>query len=134
MIYADSGIVIRWVEGVECVRAPIESLWSQLPSDSRIFVASRLTRLECRCKPLRERDDELLRLYDVFFAGKEVDLREIDSAVIEKATAIRASLRLKVPDAIHVATAMLASVAEFWTTDQRLSKCPGLAVRVFDAV
>jgi predicted nucleic acid-binding protein len=52
----------------------------------------------------------------------------------EKVTAIRATVGLKVPDAIHAATAMLAGVAEFWTTDQRFSKCPGLTVEVFRAV
>jgi predicted nucleic acid-binding protein len=134
MIYADSGIIMRWVEGADSVRAPIERCWQQLSSGDRLFITSRLARLECRCRPLRDQDDDLLHLYDVFFAGKEVDIREINAAVVEKATAVRAAVGLKVPDAIHVATATLAGVAEFWTTDQRLSKCPGLTVRAFSAV
>jgi predicted nucleic acid-binding protein len=134
MIYADSGIVMRWVEGADSVRAPIESRWQHLPAGDRTFITSRLARLECRCRLLRDEDHDLLRLYDVFFAGKEVDIREIDAAVVEKATAIRASVGLKVPDAIHVATAMLAGVSEFWTTDLRLAKSPRLTVRVFRAV
>jgi uncharacterized protein len=134
MIYADSGIVMRWVEGVGPVRDKIESRWRQLPSADRVFITSRIARLECRCKPLRDRDDELLRLYDIFFAGKEVDVREIDAVVVEKATELRADVGLKTPDAIHAATAMLAGVASFWTTDARLSKCPGLIVEVFEAV
>ena len=134
MIYADSGIIMRWVEGVETVRAPIQASWWQLAPADRVFITSRLARLECRCKPLRDHDDALLGLYDVFFAGREVDVREISAAVIEKATALRAALRLKTPDAIHAATAMLAGAAAFWTTDMRFSRCPGLAVEVFRAV
>jgi predicted nucleic acid-binding protein len=134
MIYADSGIIMRWVEGIGHVRDAIEIPWRQIPTADRIFITSQIARLECRCKPMRDHEDELLRFYDVFFASKEVELREIDLAVVEKATQLRAELGLKTPDAIHVATAMLAGVAEFWTTDMRLSKCPGLIVKVFKAV
>lgn len=134
MIYADSGIIMRWVEGASQVRDPIEMRWRQLPPPDRIFVTSRIARLECRCKPLHDRKDDLLRLYDIFFAGKEVGLREIDAAVIEKATELRATINLKTPDAIHAATAMLAGVASFWTTDTRFSRCPGLTVEEFKAV
>jgi uncharacterized protein len=134
MIYADSGIIMRWVEGAEHVRDPIEASWRQLPPLERVFVTSRIARLECRCKPLRDRQDDLLHLYDIFFAGKEVDLREIDAAVVEKATELRALVGLKTPDAIHAATATLAGAASFWTTDRRFSKCPGLIVEVFKAL
>jgi predicted nucleic acid-binding protein len=134
MIYADSGIIMRWVEGTDRIRDPIETRWRQLSSADRMFVVSRMALLECRCKPLREHQADLLGLYDVFFAGKEVDIREIDATVVEKATELRATLSLKTPDAIHAATATLVGVAEFWTTDVRLSKCPELVVKVFKAV
>ena len=133
MIYADSGIIMRWIEGMEDVRSPIESRWQQLAPADRVFVTSRLSRLECRCKPLREHQEELLRLYDTFFAGKELIVREIDDAVVERATELRARVGLKTPDAIHAATAILAGVAAFWTTDARFSKCSELAVEVFRA-
>ena len=134
MIYADSGIIMRWVEGASRVRDPIDLRWRQLPPADRMFVASRIARLECRCKPFRDHQDDLLRLYEIFFASKEVDIPEIDAAVVEKATELRATLRLKTPDAIHAATAMLMGAAEFWTTDANLAKCPGMAVVVFKAV
>ena len=109
MIYADSGIIMRWVEGVSPVRDQVESRWRQLPPAERMFVTSRMACLECRCKPLRERQDDLLRLYEIFFVGKEVTVREIDAAVVEKATELRADFGLKTPDAIHAATAALVA-------------------------
>jgi predicted nucleic acid-binding protein len=134
MIYADSSIIMRWVDGTTQVREPIDFRWKQILPSDRIFVTSRIARLECLCKPLREGRNDLLHLYETFFAGKEVIIREINAAVVEKATELRASFGLKTPDAIHAATAMLAGVKSFWTTDSHFSKCPGLNVEMFGAV
>ena len=82
MIYADSGIIMRWVEGASQVRDPIELRWRQLPQADRVFVTSRMARLECRCKPLQDHQDDLLHLYEIFFASKEVDIREVDAVVV----------------------------------------------------
>ena len=50
MIYADSGIIMRWVEGASQVRDPIEVRWQQPPPAYRVFVTFGVARLECRCK------------------------------------------------------------------------------------
>ncbi len=134
MIYADSGIIMRWIEGSATVRNPIELRWRQLSPSNQLFITSRISRLECRCKPLRDNRTDLLDQYEIFFESKELEMREIDAAVIEKATGLRAVQGLKTPDSIHAATAMLAGVAELWTTDVRFTKCAGLKVEVFAAV
>ncbi len=134
MIYLDSGIVMRLLEGSDDIRAPIVVRLRAIPVSERVLVTSRLTMLECRCEPLRESRTEALKLYDAFFAQRKVRLKEVDSAIVDEATMIRAKVGLKVPDAIHAATAILAGVAEFWTTDQHFSKCPGLTVKMFGAV
>jgi predicted nucleic acid-binding protein len=134
MIYFDTGIIIRLVEGVDRVRIPIEERLQAIRDADRVAITSRLSRLECRCKPIREKRTDLLESYDVFFSSEDVVLQEIDAAVIEKATELRASFGLKIPDAIHVATALLCKVAAFWTVDQRLARFSWLPVEVFAAV
>ena len=134
MIYADAGVIIRLLEGGAKVREPIETRLEGIRSQRPLILTSRLSRLECRCKPLREKDDRTLRLYDTFFVGPEVDVAEIGKSVVEKATELRAAFGLKASDAIHAATAILAGVSEFWTADRDFLRCPELNVQLFDAV
>jgi predicted nucleic acid-binding protein len=133
MIYADSGILIRLIEGADRLRLPIESRLHDIRSQDKTLITSRLSRLECRCKPMRERQEYVLNLYDGFFDTQEVLLKEIDAAVIERATELRAAIGLKASDAIHAATAILAGVSEFWTADRDFLRCPELKVSLFDA-
>ena len=134
MIYADSGILIRLIEGTDRLRLPIESRLRNIRSHDKTLITSRLSRLECRCKPMKEGNEFVLRLYDGFFNTQEVLLKEIDAAVIERATELRAAFGLKASDAIHAATAILAGVSELWTADQDFLRCRELKVELFDAV
>jgi predicted nucleic acid-binding protein len=93
-------------------------------------VTSRLTRLECRSKPLRAGDRATLAQYDVFFAGVELVLAEVSAAVVERATDLRARYNLKTPDALHYATAVEVGATAFLTGDRALSRCSEVPVEV----
>lgn len=134
MIYLDSGVIIRLIEGAEGVRAPIEARLRAVAAPDRLLVTSRLSRLECRCKPLREGRFDLLALYDKFFALRTLALKEIDATVVEKATTIRADFGLKSADAIHAATGVLWGASAFWTADASFVRWAGLPVALFAAV
>jgi predicted nucleic acid-binding protein len=94
------------------------------------LVTSRLTRLECRSKPLRAGDLVTLTQFDVFFAGVELVLAEVSPAVVERATDLRARYNLKTPDAIHYATAVEVGATVFLTGDRVLSRCSEVPVEV----
>ncbi len=57
-------------------------------------------------------------------------LLEIIPDVIEKATELRADLNLKSPDAIHLATAILAKATAFLTGDRTLARCKQVGVEI----
>jgi hypothetical protein len=61
----------------------------------RFLFTSQLSRLECRTKPMRDNDKALLAIYDTFFASVELSVLPIDMAVIDKATELRATLKVK---------------------------------------
>lgn len=133
MIFADTSIVIRLIEGTDPVRGPIEQALREADGTDRFLAVSRLAALECRCRPMREGDQDLLQLYDVFFESPEVLVIEIDAGVIEKATQLRASLGLRIPDAIHAASAIRCGASALWTTDSDFAACDELPVRLFRA-
>ncbi len=130
MIYADANIIIRLIEGDDATRAPIEARLAPLRGTGPFLLTSRLSRLECRVKPLRNRDNNLLALFDAFFTGAEVVILEVNEATLEKATEIRADLNLKTPDAIHLASAILAGGSAFLTGDRNLSRCTEIPVEI----
>lgn len=94
------------------------------------LLTSRLTRLECRSKPLGAGDLATVAQFDVFFAGLELVLVEVSSAVIERATELRARYNLKTPDALHYATAVEAGATVFLTGDLAMARCSGVPVEV----
>ena len=130
MIHADTNVVIRLLEGNAAARAPLEARLLPPRGTGRFLLTSRLTRLECRVKPLRAGDVALLARYDAFFSGSEVQLLELTGPVVEKATEIRALLNLKTPDALHLASAVLAGAAAFLTGDRSLARCTAVPVEV----
>ena len=94
-------MVIRLVEGDAATRAPLVARLAASLGLPGSLVTSRLTRLECRSKPMRAGDLATLAQFDVFFAGVELLIIEVGPAVIERATDLRARYNLKTPDAIR---------------------------------
>lgn len=130
MIYADANVLIRLLEGAPAVRAPLEARLLPSRGTSRFLATSRLSRLECRCKPLRAGDTVLLALYEALFHGPEMQLVDITADVVEKATELRANLNFKTPDAIHLASAIFVKASAFLTGDKTLARCREIAVEI----
>ena len=97
-----------------------------------LIITSQLSRLECRVKPLREGNAELLAKYDEFFTRRLVRVAEITARVIEQATELRARYGFKTPDAIHLATAIEERADLFLTGDGDLARCAEVKVEVLE--
>jgi len=126
----DANVVIRLVEGDAVTRAPLESRLAASLGVPNSLVTSRLSRLECRSKPLRSGDVATLAQFDLFFAGVELLVFEVSPDVIERATELRAKYGLKTPDALHYATALEAGASVYLTGDRTLSRCTELTVEL----
>ena len=94
------------------------------------LVTSRLSRLECRTKPLRGGDTTLLADDERFFTARRLLIAELSAAVVERATELRARYGFKTPDALHLATALIQRAGTFLTGDAALARCTELTVEV----
>lgn len=126
-IYLDSAVVIYDVEQV----APYsELLDSRLSAGGLVIVTSDLTRLECRVKPLRDKNAALLEDFDDYFEGIVEIMVPLSREVVDLATGVRAQYGFKAPDAIHLGAAMLSECDVFLTNDHRLDRFQELLVEV----
>lgn len=128
-VYLDACCFIYLVEGQPAWRTAVETRLRGL-DPATMLVSSQLARLECRAKPMREGDRELLERYDLLFGASRVVVVDVTAKIIDRATALRARHGFKTPDAIHLATAIEGGAMEFWTGDVALSRCADIAVMV----
>jgi len=121
-IYPDSSTVIYFIEGQPAIRAGVATAFRQAWQAGSRFVVSDLTYLECRVLPLRLNDTTRLGLFDTFFRQSVVERHVLATEILERATEIRAYHGLRVPDAMHLATALERQCDAFWTGDQKLAR------------
>jgi uncharacterized protein len=119
-IYWDTCVLIYRLQTVEPWNGRIGNALATVPEPK--LVVSDLGRMECRVKPLREGDLDTLAVFDGFFAASAVGYAPLSRPVFDLAADLRAHHRLKTPDALHLAAAVLSGCAEFWTNDRRLEQ------------
>lgn len=127
-VYLDTAPLIYAVEEV--------SPWAALVQ-ARIGVAgvqvvtSDLAVLECRVRPLRLGQQDVIQNFDRFFEEGLTELIPLSQAVMLKAAELRATHAwLRTPDAIHLAAALASGCDVFLTNDQRLGRCTEIPVEV----
>jgi predicted nucleic acid-binding protein len=126
-VYLDAGPVIYTVEQVQPYASHVDA---HLQPMDLVRVASDLTRLECRVKPWRDGDADLLRDFDDFFERAVAEIVGLTREVIDRATELRARHGFRTPDAIHLAAAVSSGCDVFLTADARLGRFRGIRVKV----
>ncbi len=126
-VYLDSAPLIYLVENVSPY---VEQLTKHLSSENISQVCSDLTRLECRVKPLRDKETALLAAFDTYFAEIITETVPLTQVVMDQATKLRAQHGFKTPDAIHLACAVVAKCDLFLTNDKQLQKQDKIAIEL----
>ena len=91
-----------------------------------------LARAECLVGPLKSGDAAILADYQRFFASPAVKMLPLSPAVCERAAEIRvaALMKIKLPDALHLAAATEHGCGRFLTNDVQLKRCSAIPVEV----
>jgi len=132
-IYLDACSIIYLVEAASPFHDVIIGQLRQYQADPAArLITSRLSCLECRIRPVRDSDQQLLAAYDRFFGADRLLIAEITAEVIAGATNLRARYGFKTPDAIHLASGIEEKADFFVTGDSSLVRCSEIQVKVLE--
>lgn len=122
-VYLDANLFILAYEGDGAVADHARWVLSAFESGSRLrAVTSEATLAEVLPKPFGREDGGLIRLFqEILSNGPAMEVRPVDRATLVASARLRAKrLGLKLPDAIHCATALAADCAVMVTADRRM--------------
>jgi predicted nucleic acid-binding protein len=111
LVYLDANPFIYALEGAPAISAPIKTLFEALRTRPGAGVTSELTLAEVLAPSKgRKRTPQLKRAYlDLMVWSRFIDLQPVSRAILYETVnlrATRATAKLKLPDAIHLATAI----------------------------
>lgn len=130
-VYLDANGFIYSIERIDPYRSMLDTLWLTVSVGQVKVVTSELTLLEVLVKPLKVGDATTATLFrTVLKHTPDVQMLPITQSVLEAAANLRATLGLKTPDAIHVATALLNNSVLFVTNDSAFRRVTDLNVTV----
>ncbi|MDQ0513075.1 type II toxin-antitoxin system VapC family toxin [Ancylobacter amanitiformis] len=122
-IYWDTSVFIRLVEDDDELSYRLGALQLYaFDGDVVSLRSSELTLAELLVRPLRDNDTELIDIYRrLLRSNAALTIGPVDRPCLEMAARIRADRKeIKLPDAIHIATARLMNCTHFVTGDRRL--------------
>ncbi len=120
-VYLDTNVFIMLSEKTHRLQQLLVKMISAQPvSKPQMFATSELTLSELLVKPHQTGDDTLIEGYESLILNSEwLDVRTVDRGVLYYAAVIRAQYHhLKLPDAIHVSSAIGQRCSHFLTDDQ----------------
>jgi predicted nucleic acid-binding protein len=129
VLAVDTAPLVYWLEGHPRLADRFGAIFDAAESGAATVVISTVTLAEVLAGPLRAANELLTARYRealIRSPGWQVMPLDVDIAV--EAARIRAAYRLRLPDAIQVATAIRAGAAALVTHDRALRRVRGLRV------
>lgn len=117
-VYLDANIFIYTLEFVSPWANELNDVFIGLRSKEFSAVTSSLSLSECLVLPFKENRQDLVQVYrQTFLPRPYLDVASIDNAILILSANIRAQSGLKLPDAIHTATALTHQCTAMLTND-----------------
>lgn len=123
-LYVDSNIFIRLFEGNDEIATALAELFLlETKRPEQPLATSELTLAEVLVVPYREQNDRLIDAYDGWTKSNDyLEVGPLDRGVLWYAALLRSQYQsLKLPDAIHVSTAIGMRCSHFLSADRRLA-------------
>lgn len=130
-VYLDSNVIIYSVEK-NSIYWPLPQALCASAKVGKIKVAtSSPSLMEVSVGPMKSGNASFLGAYESLLHSPQVRLDLLDEAVLRKAAGLRSTItKLRTPDAIHAASALVNSAGHFISNDDVFRKVPGLSVTI----
>ena len=126
-VLIDTGVWIYHFEGHAEFAAPAGRVVEGLESGAFTGIASELTLLELTVRPLQLGRQDIADEYELLLGHfPNFELEPITRAILLKAAALRARVRLRTPDAIQLATGLTAGATLVVTNEAAWRGVPGI--------
>lgn len=125
----DTPVFVYFIEEHPQYLPVVEPVFAAVASGALEAVTSGLTLLETLVVPFRAGDMELAARYELLLTrGRGLRMVDLSRAVLRAAARLRSQTRLRIPDAIQAAAAILGGARRLLTNDRRMPVLPGLRV------
>jgi predicted nucleic acid-binding protein len=126
-LYLDTNIWIYALEGYPEYRQNLHLLFSAIDQGRLGAVTSELTLAEVLVKPVKNQQEAIRRAYETAIRpSASLQVIGISRDILIQSACLRAQSKLKLPDAIHAATALALQCDIFLTNDQGFQSVPQL--------
>lgn len=133
IVYVDSQCLIYAVEGIPKYASVLRPMMDALDSRQIRIITSEITILEALVLPLRLNDANLIADYKRVLFRYGIDLIPVSQPILLDAARLRADhRRLKTPDSIHAATALIEQPQAFVTSDRDFAPITSLPALMLD--
>lgn len=131
-VYVDAMAVIYSVELSSDYWPLLEPMWLAALAQTIDVATSELTIMEVLVKPLKTKDAAMVSAFESSLTGTDMRLLPVTQSILRAAAYLRATTRLRTPDAIHAASAQQIGCSLFVTNDVGFRGVPGLPVVILD--
>ncbi|MBF6594329.1 MAG: PIN domain-containing protein [Thermaceae bacterium] len=124
--YLDTNVFIYALEGFPGTETVLEELFKAIDGGSIQTVTSELSLTEALIKPIQNGNVQHQAIYEAAIRSRKgLEVVPVSRSVLLEAAQLRGTTNLKLPDAIHAATATLSGCAVFLSNDDQI-KHPSL--------
>lgn len=132
-VYFDTNVLIYLIENHQDYHDKIVSLIAELDDLSCTVITSELTLAECLVKPFAENDKQSQEVYKASVKNSDfMKVKPVTRKILIEAARLRSVVKNKLPDSIHIATALESGCDVFVGNDKKIKTSDDLRLIILD--
>lgn len=125
-VYFDTNVFIYSTDGYEEYLDLLKAIFEHIAENQLLVITSELSLAECLVKPVKDDNKEAITQFEQHMqTSSSMKVKAVSRGILRQSASVRAEMGLKLPDAIHMATAIDQDCKTFISNDKKLkSKAP----------